>query len=172
VDDRVLRQILNAARSHFTARTSERKRKKNMFSMSNLRVGVRLGAGFGVVMLALAVVALLGTAGMNGSISLATHMTSDARNTVALSNAQNAVWALRWGVAQFIAVTDEKSRRQIVEDQPRLKKQFDDAVQSIDVTSLTAEERALSSEMTGAFPGSNSTAAATWKRRRNSARNS
>src|SRR5450759_5112144 len=122
-----------------------------MFSIGNMKVGVRLGVGFGIVMLTLLGVATLGVMNATGGISLSRAMAQNNRETVALSGAQSAVWALRWGVAQFIAVTDANDRKQIVDSQEKIRKQFDDAIRIYQGGTRMAEESAVLKDLMDAF---------------------
>jgi methyl-accepting chemotaxis protein len=122
-----------------------------MFSIANMKVGTRLAAGFGVVLLALLGIAALGGMNATSGISFVRVMNENNRETVALSGAESTVWALRWGVAQFIAVTDANERKQIVDNQPELQKKFDDAVRLYQGGARTAEERAVLKDLTDAF---------------------
>jgi methyl-accepting chemotaxis protein len=122
-----------------------------MFSIRNMKVGARLGAVFGIVMLALFGVTTLGVMNATGAISFSRAMAEKTEGTVALSNAQSAVWALRWGVAQFIAITDANDRKQIVEAQAMIRKQFDDAMGIYQRSVDTEEESAIFKELNGAF---------------------
>jgi methyl-accepting chemotaxis protein len=122
-----------------------------MFSIGNMKVGARLGAGFGIVMLTLLGVAAVGVMNATNAISLTHSLTEKNRETSALSSAQSAVWALRWGVAQFIAVTDDNARKQIVDDQAKIRKQFDDAIGVYQRGSHTEEEKATLNDLAGSF---------------------
>jgi len=122
-----------------------------MLSIGNMNVGRRLGAVFGIVMLTSLGVATLGVMNAGDAISLGHSMTQKNRETAALSNAQSAVWALRWGVAQFIAVTDANDRKQIVDGQEKIRKQFDEAMRVYQAGSHTEEEKTVLKDLNGAF---------------------
>jgi diguanylate cyclase (GGDEF)-like protein/PAS domain S-box-containing protein len=96
--------------------------------LNNMTIGARLGLAFGLVVAALAAVSILGLANSTRGLTATAAIRDNNHSVVALSRAQNAVWALRWGVAQFIAVTDARERTRIVADSAGLRKQFDDAV--------------------------------------------
>jgi len=85
------------------------------------------------------------------AISLSRVMAENNRETVALTDARGAVWALRWGVAQFIAVTDANERKQVVDSQEAIRKTFDDAIRLYQGGTRTAEESAVLKELNDAF---------------------
>ncbi|MBI4290812.1 MAG: MCP four helix bundle domain-containing protein [Betaproteobacteria bacterium] len=122
-----------------------------MFSISNMKISVRLGVVFGVISLTLIGVATLGAVNATHAISFSRSMSQENRETIALSNAQSAVWALRWGVAQFIAVTDANDRKQIVDSQESIRKQFDDSMRFYQSGTHTGEEIAVLKDLNGAF---------------------
>jgi len=122
-----------------------------MFSIGNMKVGARLGIGFGIVMLALLGVTTLGVMNATGGISLSRAMAESNRETIALTDARGAIWALRWGVAQFIAVTDANERKQIVDGQDAIRKTFDDAIRLYQGGTRTAEESAILKDLNDAF---------------------
>jgi methyl-accepting chemotaxis protein len=119
--------------------------------LSNMKLGTRLGLSFGVIVLGLLGASAVGIFGATRAISVNSDLTGNNRATVSLSNAQSAVWALRWGVAQFIAVTDANARKQIVDDQEKIRKQFDDAMQVYTAGARAEEQKTTLKELGTAF---------------------
>ena len=119
-----------------------------------LKIGARLALGFGIVLIAIAVVCALSINSITNAIATS-HLTAERNaKTSALSKAQSAVWSLRWDVAQFIAVTDAADRKVIIERAGATRKQFEDAMSIYEKTQggdLTEEEIALSGELNSAF---------------------
>lgn len=70
---------------------------------------------------------------------------------VALQDAQNAMWTLRWGVAQYMAVSDPAARARIVDDGARSLSQFADALRRYEGPNLDAEEKATLQTLKSAF---------------------
>jgi len=117
-----------------------------------MKIGARLGTGFAFVLLALVVICSVGVENMTQAISISHSASERNEKTTALSKAQSAVWALRWGVAQFIAVTDDGARKQIVDSQAQYRQQFEDGLKIYDAsTSSTKEETAIYEELGKAF---------------------
>jgi methyl-accepting chemotaxis protein len=119
-----------------------------------MKIGPRLAAGFGIVLIALFVVCALSVNSIKDAIAIS-HVTAERNaKTSALSNAQSAVWSLRWDVAQFIAVTDAADRKVIIDRATDTRKQFEKAMSIYEMTQggdLTKEEIALSGELNSAF---------------------
>jgi methyl-accepting chemotaxis protein len=124
-----------------------------MLKLSNLRIGARLGFGFATVLVALVAIWALASANVQHAEGLAQTSAELSEKTGALSRAENAVWTLRWDVAQFIAVTDAATRTQIVERSQPTRLQFERAmaVYSAKSSGPAAEEEALSKELGAAF---------------------
>lgn len=120
----------------------------------NMKIGNRLAAGFAVVLLALAMICGLSVNNIQQALALS-HSTAERNaKTTALSEAQSAVWSLRWDVAQFIAVTDAGARKQIVDRAADTRKQFEKALAIYDTkqgADLTREESATIADLSSAF---------------------
>jgi methyl-accepting chemotaxis protein len=121
---------------------------------SNLKIGVRLAAGFAAVLLALAAIWALSAVNIEQAGSATASASDRHEKTTALSRAQSAVWALRWDVAQFVAVPDDATRKKIVERAAPTRKQFEEAVAIYDKSTgstHTTEEMAVVVELNSAF---------------------
>ena len=93
-----------------------------------MKISARLAAGFALVLIALFVVCALSVNSIKDAIATS-HVTAERNaKTSALSNAQSAVWSLRWDVAQFIAVTDAADRKLIIDRASDTRKQFENAM--------------------------------------------
>ena len=66
-----------------------------------------------------------------------------------VARAQSAMWELRYGVSQFIAVPDTESRGKIVEAQSGLYKTIDQSMAKFAALKRTPEEMKLVEEFTG-----------------------
>jgi len=60
--------------------------------------------------------------------------------TAALSDAQSAMWGLRWGLAQYTAVSDPAVRDRIAADSPKLRSQLEEALAKFESGKLTDQE--------------------------------
>jgi methyl-accepting chemotaxis protein WspA len=67
---------------------------------------------------------------------------NNTRGAVLLASAQNALWELRFGLAQFVALTPEH-RPTILAAAPKWHKQVDDALEAYGNLNITAEEKQL-----------------------------
>jgi methyl-accepting chemotaxis protein len=123
-----------------------------MIMLSNMKISTRLAAGFAVVLLALLAICGLGVTNMTQSIAISHSASGRNAKTTALSEAQSVVWALRWGVAQYIAVTDGETRKQIVNDGPRFRNEFENAMRIYETgTEVTKDETTAFDELNKAF---------------------
>ena len=112
-------------------------------------LSARLSYAFGFVVVALFVSAVMV---WNFKQAAERHIDGGRRNTLdtaALADAQSALWALRWGVAQYIAVPDAAARAEILADSAKRRDDWDRAVlrlQDMEVgetgTALVASMRA------------------------------
>src|SRR3954468_18870703 len=84
-------------------------------------IGSKLFTGFGVM---LVLIGAVGVAGWRSTMTLST--TSDElfkqsiRDTVSLAQAEDALWRLRYGFAQFLVLTTLEDRRKIADEEPKL----------------------------------------------------
>ncbi|NKE68070.1 HAMP domain-containing protein [Ramlibacter sp. RBP-2] len=111
--------------------------------LSNLRIRSRLAVGFGAMAV---ILVLIGSASWYTIRSFsATLRDIDEKNTQAtilLASVQNAVWQLRYGISQYIAVPDPASRSAIVNDTAKWQAQIDAALRKYGAMDHQAEERA------------------------------
>ena len=77
----------------------------------------------------------------------------DLQSSVLLAKAQDSVWALRWGFAQFIALGDSKAeaRAKILDEDPKHFKIVSESLQALAELPLSAEEAANVKELKAAF---------------------
>lgn len=115
---------------------------------SDMKIGARLGAGFGAMVLALTVIGFLGLMNTTQGLSSMETLNDNNRSAVALADAQDAVWALRWGVAQYIAVNEAAERAKIVAAQADIRKKFDAALKTyLDAPRAEAESAVVTKLM-------------------------
>jgi methyl-accepting chemotaxis protein len=119
-----------------------------------MKFGSRLIVGFAVVLAALVMIGALSAKTIKEAIAIS-HLTAERNaKTSALSVAQSMVWSLRWDIAQFLAVTDPVTRKQIVDRAPETRKHLEDALAIYAKTQrgeLTREEITQMGEFTTAF---------------------
>ena len=120
--------------------------------MKSLSINARL-LMTGVLVMLLAVV-LVGTAwyALN---QVGSRLNSIQRNgvtgTASLASAQDAMWKLRFGVAQYVGATDPIARSKIVGESAGQFKQFDDAIDSFAKTEFDDAMRAAIKDFRGAY---------------------
>ncbi len=108
-----------------------------------LTIGRKLYLSFGIVV---AMLLLGGALVWNLKLQLGSQVDRGSRHldgAAALSDAQGALWALRWGSAQYKAATDQAVRQKIASDGPKLRADLEGALQRYDGDHLTSDERAL-----------------------------
>jgi len=110
-------------------------------NFSNLNIGARLWAGFGAVMLLCLVLA---TDCIWNAVSYKQQFSElAAKNTagaVQLGNAQNAMWQLRYGISQFIAVPEPAARAKIVAETEAWHRQIEDNLHKFGQVKRTEEQ--------------------------------
>ncbi|MBG6077594.1 methyl-accepting chemotaxis protein [Polaromonas sp. CG_9.11] len=106
-----------------------------------LSLAKRLYASFGFVILMLVVSgALVWQLGRLADQTLEAGRNSTVQ-TAALADAQSALWELRWGVAQMIALTDDAARAKVLANSPRLREEAEKALAKFESLASHAEER-------------------------------
>jgi methyl-accepting chemotaxis protein len=122
--------------------------------LSNLKIGTRLAMGFAIVLLGSLAIWVVSALNIEHATELAKNASDRHERTSALARAQNALWALRWDVAQFVAVNDAAGRKQIVDRAAPTRQRFEEAMgvyAKAKAGSLTSEEEALRKELLAAF---------------------
>jgi len=78
---------------------------------------------------------------------------TDLEASTHLAKAQDSVWALRWGFAQFIAVGDAnpEARAKVLEAEPKHLKTVTESLAAYGKLDLGSEERTALTELEGAF---------------------
>lgn len=131
------------------SKINQRTRTKTL-KFGNFGIRSRLFASFGTL---IALMAGVGVAEWQG----AAHFAGDARElhnnglkgAVDLANAENGLWQLRFGDAQYLAVP--ALRQQIVEAIPKWTKQVNDSTQAYSTTNLTADEQKVYNDFQDSF---------------------
>jgi len=88
--------------------------------LSKMSIGTRLGAGFGLILLIGLVAGAIGFFSV-GRLGVEVDRSYDEQVIAgrSLAAAQNALWELRFGISQYIAVPKPEARKKIVEDGPK-----------------------------------------------------
>ncbi|MFO1269674.1 MAG: MCP four helix bundle domain-containing protein, partial [Rubrivivax sp.] len=120
-------------------------------SKNNLTLPQRLFGAFALAAVALLLaVALSWQLGRSAITGIANERDSTVA-TAALADAQGAVWALRWGVANYLSTTDAAARAKVVADSPTLRSDFDRAMKAFEDLAISDRERAKLAELRTAF---------------------
>jgi methyl-accepting chemotaxis protein len=108
--------------------------------MASMKVGTRLLLGFGTTIILTAIVGLIG---FTATQRLSTATSSMDKNGVqalqSLAEVENALWELRFGISQYLAVPNPESRRKIIADSPRLFESLDHGLKQFGASELTPE---------------------------------
>jgi len=92
--------------------------------------------------------------GQNGLTTLANLQSETATavsSTRALADAQNAMWQLRYGISQYLAVAAPESRKKIIDDSPKQYQALDDALARYGEANLSDEQKAAFTEMKSVY---------------------
>jgi methyl-accepting chemotaxis protein len=103
-------------------------------------ISKKLYAAFASIILLLASVGAIGFSMLENRLERTQHGTNEAAD---LADAQGALWALRWGVAQFLAVPDPAVRSQLMADSAPLKEKLQATLHQFESGQLSDEERSL-----------------------------
>ena len=108
--------------------------------MANLKVGTRLLVGFGTAIVLTAVVGIIGFASTQRLAATTASMDKNGVQALqSLAEVENALWELRYGVSQYIAVPNPESRRRIIEDSPKQFESLDHGLKQFGSSELTPE---------------------------------
>ncbi len=133
------------------AGTAPNRRKAIM--LSKLKIGSRLAIGFAAVLLAVVAMWVLSALNIRHTSELA-QGASERRQAAALAEAQDAVWSLRWDVAQYTQTAESAGRKEIADRSAATRRQFDEAIDGYvkaEAEALTPEEKAAVAEIKAAF---------------------
>jgi uncharacterized phage infection (PIP) family protein YhgE len=118
--------------------------RKTMFR--NMKIGLRLMLSFGVLCILLVITVLAAWRGLErmGQASDALYQRSVMGGQY-LAQAQDAVWELRYGISQYLAVTSAEARRKIVDESPKRSKTLLEAIRKFEEVSIHPEVAAMKS---------------------------
>jgi methyl-accepting chemotaxis protein len=112
-----------------------------MTAVKNLSIGTKIMAGYAVVLFFLAVVAIVGWRSITTLTSEFESLAQDNLDgAIYLANAQNALWQLRYGFPQFLALGPEE-RAKIVADEATWYQRIDENMKAYAAGSRTPEEQ-------------------------------
>jgi methyl-accepting chemotaxis protein WspA len=113
-------------------------------------MGVKVGLGFATV---LAFIIAMGVASYRSLSSLLAEVevlyATDTVGSTLLGDAQDAMWQLRYGVSQFIAVPS--ARENIIQDSPRIYSRLEAALKQYSSGKTSAEEQQIHKRFTDAY---------------------
>ena len=114
----------------------------------------KLYATFGLTMAMFAVIlAILGAVAHDNDAAVQSAYQRDIANAASLAKAQNAIWALRWGVAQYLALgeADSAGRAKVVKDETTHFAAMKEAIDALAGGGLGAAESQGLNELRNAF---------------------
>ncbi|MBI3140643.1 MAG: methyl-accepting chemotaxis protein [Rhodocyclales bacterium] len=115
------------------------------------RISIRLYAGFGaVIVLFLGALGFAMKTSFDNTAELDRISADNLRAAVGLANAQNAMWQLRYGVAEFM-VRDADGQAKIVADEPKWAATMEESLAAYAKGERTDEEKAGLAELSEVF---------------------
>ena len=116
---------------------------------ANAKVGLRLALGFGLMIVFLLLIGGV-TAYNTGQFAarLSQIGEQNTRGAVYLANIESAVWQLRYGVSQFIAVPNAEARAGIVKDTGKWVAKIDENIKRFSATARDKDETEVLAEFT------------------------
>ena len=116
---------------------------------SNMTVKARMAFLAGVTIFFTLVIGLIGFMGaVNLSSKLNEINTDGVLATRYLAGAQDAMWQLRFGISQYLAVPDPEKRKKIINESPKWFGTMDEDLKLYAATNLTAEAKDALKKMT------------------------
>ncbi|MBL8288847.1 MAG: MCP four helix bundle domain-containing protein [Rubrivivax sp.] len=119
----------------------------------NLTLRQRLFGAFAIAALALLLATVLSWQLGRSAIAGVADERDATAATAALADAQSAVWALRWGVANALSANDAAARAKGVADGPKLRSDFERAMKTFESLGISDRERAKLAALRTAFAG-------------------
>ncbi|WP_420265419.1 methyl-accepting chemotaxis protein [Candidatus Magnetominusculus dajiuhuensis] len=120
--------------------------------IGNMGVSAKMSLLAGVTIILTAVICVLGYVGVSGlSLTINEINTDGVIAGRALADAQNALWQLRYGISQYLAVPDPASRKKIIEEGPKWISAVEDNLKIFSSTKLNDEGKATLKEMLDIF---------------------
>lgn len=121
-----------------------------MFKDMTVKARMRL---LEVVMVLFTVV--IGLIGLLSAVSLSSKLdeinTGGVLATRYLANAQDAMWQLRYGISQYLAVPDPEKRKKIIDESPKWFGLMDENLKMYSVGDLSAEAKSALNDMMGIY---------------------
>ena len=118
--------------------------------MSKLNMGVKISAAFAAVLVFIIAMGMAGSLSLNRlSAEVETLYARDTVGATLLSDAQDAMWQLRYGVSQFIAVPT--ARKGIIQDSPKIYAKLEEALKQYTAGKPSPEEEQLLKTFTDAY---------------------
>ncbi|MBF0457046.1 MAG: MCP four helix bundle domain-containing protein [Nitrospirae bacterium] len=123
-----------------------------MKMIGKMGVSAKMSLLAGVTVVLTAVICVLGYMGIEGlSLSIDEISTDGVIAGRALADAQNAMWQLRFGISQYLAVPDPASRGKIIDESSKWIKAVEEGLELYSATLLNDEAKAALKEMTDTF---------------------
>ena len=107
-----------------------------------LTIRQKLFAGFATMLVLMAAIGFYGwrqTRALSGEVDAIYE--NNLKAAVHLANAQDALWRLRYGFPQFLALTSPEDRKKIVDDEPKHYAVIAEQVKAYETGERTSEER-------------------------------
>jgi methyl-accepting chemotaxis protein len=110
--------------------------------VANFSLRMKLLAGIGLILAVLGAISIICWLAVSDLKARVANLDAQSvQGTVALANAQDALWQLRYGFPQFLALTKPEDRKKIVDDEPKLYKQFEENLAIYRALDLSPDER-------------------------------
>jgi anti-anti-sigma regulatory factor/HAMP domain-containing protein len=112
-----------------------------MHPLANLKIGTKILLGYGIILVLLVIVGILGWQSVTAlSTRFADLTRNNLQGAVQLANAQDALWQLRYGFPQFLVLGDA-DRRRIVAEQEQWYRQINANIADYKAGERTREEQ-------------------------------
>jgi methyl-accepting chemotaxis protein len=127
---------------------------RDKYAMARMSIRTKMLGGIGAILVVLWGLSLVSWWAVSDLRSRVEHLDAQSvQGTVALAGAQDALWQLRYGFPQFMVLSKPEDKKKIVDDEPKLYKQFEDNLNKYRALDLSPEMAAQTQGVTQTIAG-------------------
>lgn len=129
-----------------------KKQEESEMSLKNMKIGMRLGIGFGVVLVLLAVLTFMGIKSMHSINNSMESVVKESNVKIKLArDAANAIDDTAMGIVVTVAMNDEKVRADVKKDVDEARKTYKERVEALEKLDTSATGKQIMSKIHAAI---------------------